>query len=134
MGHDVRVMRIRGSLMGIAVLAAVAGCTTSSTGGPVGKSSAANVAPSLGEQPQSLSTVSFCVGTSAKHHDGSVVTVHFMRGSVVLAEPMMQVPIRVSVQISPGPFSVVVDGVAQFSGSASPGQTVSGSMGQNCPR
>jgi hypothetical protein len=81
----------------------------------------------------SLSTVSFCVGMSPKHPTGSTVTVRFMRGPLALGEPVIEVPMRVSVQVPAGTFTVVVDGLAQMAGSTVPGGMVMGSMGQGCP-
>jgi len=40
---------------------------------------------------------------------------------------------RVSVQVSAGPFTVVVDGAPQLTGSLVPGGTVLGAMGRDCP-
>jgi len=59
--------------------------------------------------------------------------VGFMRGALDLGEPVIQVPMRVSVQVPAGPFTVVVDGVAHMAGSGAPGATASGQMGQQRP-
>jgi hypothetical protein len=59
--------------------------------------------------------------------------VRFLRGSLALGEPIIQVPMRVSIQVPAGPVTVVVDGAPRLTGSSVPGETFTGSMGQNCP-
>jgi len=123
-----------GRLTAVVVMALVvtlAGCTSTVPAGPSVTST-----PSPTPRPSQtvrLSTVSFCVGTSPKHSSGSTVMVRFMRGSVALGEPLIEVPMRVSIQIPAGPFTVVVDGVRQLAGSSVPGETVMGSTGLDCP-
>ena len=117
------------ALLGLAA-ASLTDCTSPSTGRTVASTTATGTA-SPSESP-ALITVSFCVGSSPQH-PGSTVTVHFLRGSQPFGEPRIQVPMRVSVEVPPGAFRVVVDGATQFTGSTSPGETVKGSMGQGCP-
>jgi hypothetical protein len=112
------------------VAAGLAGCSSTSAGTPTSTTAAGTASPSAS---LALSTVSYCVGSSPQHPTGSTVTVHFLRGSQTLGEPSIQVPMRVSVEVPPGDFRVVVDGTTQFSGSTAPGQTVKSSMGQDCP-
>jgi hypothetical protein len=108
----------------------LAACTSTATGTPTPSTATGTERPSAS---LALSTVSFCVGSSPQHPGGSTVTVHFLRGSQSLGEPSVQVPMRVSVEVPPGDFRVVVDGATQFTGSTAPGETVKGSMGQGCP-
>jgi hypothetical protein len=110
--------------------AGLAGCSATSDETPTSTTVAGTARPSAS---LALSTVSFCVGSSPLHPAGSTVTVHFLRGAQSLGEPRIQVPMRVSVEVPPGDFRVVVDHATQFSGSTAPGQTVKGSMGQGCP-
>ena len=131
MVSDVERMRVGAGLLGLVALAALAGCTSSQV--PSAQSSGS---PTVAVRPTakpSMGTISFCVGTSASHPANSTVLVHFMRGSAVLGAPSIQVPMRISVQASPGPFSVVVDGVAQLTGTTNAKDIASGSMGKDCP-
>ena len=80
-----------------------------------------------------LGVISYCVGTSARHKSGQTVRVTFMRGSQVLGQPSITVPMRISVQVSPGPYSVVVDGKKYMWGAVNAGETASGTDGANCP-
>lgn len=130
MVSDMERMRVGAGLLGLVALPALAGCTSSpaSTAPPTGM-------PTVAVRPTatpSLGTVSFCVGTSASHPATSTVVVHFMRGPSALAAPSIQVPMWVSVQVSPGPFSVVVDGAAQLTGTTSANTSAAGSMGKGC--
>ncbi|HTY71702.1 MAG TPA: hypothetical protein VMI11_04660 [Actinomycetes bacterium] len=59
--------------------------------------------------------------------------VEFRRGTEVLGAPDIMVPMRVAVDVAPGPFSIVVNGKRMLSGSVAAGQVASGSDGDNCP-
>jgi len=130
------MLTVRRAALGTAVVAmtvavTLAGCTSTQ---PPRQAAAPKPSASARATPAAaLSTVSFCVGTSPKHPSGSTVTVRFMRGPLALGEPVIQVPMRVSVQVSAGPFTVVVDGAPQLTGSLVPGGTVLGAMGRDCP-
>jgi hypothetical protein len=106
------VRRAAGVLAAAMVVGLLAGCASS--------------APAEG-------TVSFCVGTGEGSAEGAPVTIDVMRGPELLASPTITVPSRVSVPVSPGPFTVVLDGETLLTGTVRPGGTVSGSIGDGCP-
>jgi hypothetical protein len=63
-----------------------------------------------------------------------MVVVKLVRGHTLLASPEIEVPMRTTVAVTPGPTQVVVGGVPRLTGVALAGQTLSGSMGQGCPQ
>ncbi len=77
--------------------------------------------------------VSYCVGVSPEHKAGSRVLVTFVRGRTQLDGVELSVPMRFDIGLTPGPFSVVVDGRTQMSGSAHVGFQDAGSVGSRCP-
>jgi hypothetical protein len=115
-------------LMAVVMLSACTSSTDGSSSGPTSPVSTASLSTG-----SNLGEISYCVGTSARHKSGQTVVVKFMRGSQVLGEPSITVPMRTSVQVSPGPYSVVVDGKVYMRGSISAGETATGSDGGNCP-
>jgi hypothetical protein len=85
------------------------------------------------DRSSGLAEISFCVGTSARHKAGQTVRVTVIRGSQVLAEPTITVPMWTSVHVSPGPFSVLVDGTRTMWATVGAGETSSGTDGGDCP-
>ena len=73
-------------------------------------------------------------GFAPGHPADSTVSIKAVRGSTVLADALADVTIRVSFPVSPGPFTVTVDGVAVMTGTASSFGTQSGSAGTGCPK
>lgn len=105
--------------LGLITLVGLAGCTTAgSTAVAVSPLPTVLVHPAVASPvtPLDLSTLSFCVGTSASHPADRPVRIHFMRGRTQLAAPVMEVPMRTAIAVSAGRFQVVVDGLTKISG------------------
>jgi len=127
-------MRSHGFSAATVALAAVASLSacTSTTPTP-GVTSTARTKTAQPTDIANLSSISYCVGTSPEHPRGSIVLVRFMRGSKDLGGGRIQVPMRIGVQVPPGPFTVVAGTTIMMSGSATSGQITAGSSGRGCP-
>lgn len=77
--------------------------------------------------------VSFCQGVAPGYAANSPVSIKALRGSTVLADISAQVGMRVSFPVTPGPFTVTVNGVPAMSGTAGTSGSSSGSAGAGCP-
>ena len=109
-----------GALMAVSVLVA---------GHVVGGSST----PADGADRSATATISYCIGEGTRYPQNTTVHVRFLRGTTPLGEVWIQVPMRVGIKVTPGPFRVLVDGTDWFDGSVSAGETAVGSLGTNCP-
>jgi hypothetical protein len=115
-------------MMLVSMLMPLGACTTSDH--------EASSTPTTTAAPQAtLASVNFCVGTSRAHpaSEAGLVHIEWQRGGKTLADSENGLLTRVSVDITPGPFVVKVDGVQQMSGEATVGSPVGGSSGTGCP-
>lgn len=115
------------ALVAVAVSGCVSGSSPSKAARPEPDSArASTTAPATG-------TLAFCVGVfpPLQTRAGEAVVVRFETPGEVLA-PSVTVGTQVTVQASPGPFTVVVKGRTLMSGTASAGETQSGSVGTGC--
>jgi hypothetical protein len=78
--------------------------------------------------------VSFCQGVDPGHPANAPVSIKALRGSTMLADISAQVGMRVSFPVTPGQFTVTVNGVTAMSGTAGTSGSTSGSAGTGCPR
>jgi hypothetical protein len=131
---DARVIRrgMTGLVVGFVAIV-VAGCSTGSN------PSTAPTQPQFTQASPCVTasatgTVAFCVGVfpPLNTRPGDSVIVRIDTASGVLS-PSTGVGTRVTVQVSPGPFKIVVKGHTQLAGLVTVGSNQAGSVGAGCP-
>jgi hypothetical protein len=87
-----------------------------------------------GQQAATTSSrVAYCVGVDKAHAEGSSVMVSFMRGSAILGQVGGAVTGPVSVGVTPGDVTVVVDGKNVATMTVGLGTTAYATSGTGCP-
>ena len=118
-------------VVALSAIAMLSGCSAS--GGAASPSPTVSAAAASPGVTGGLGEISYCVGESIQFKAGQTARVWFVCGSHVLGSSDVEVPMRVSLTVNPGPFTVVVDDQPMFSGTVGAGQVASGSDGDNCP-